>query len=240
MDWYDRVTGTTEYQRQSWRDNYNDGRAAGDWTGSVNARLDREREAFQGATWSGSSSQPSALELARSMGSGSGTSGASTGSGGGGSGPGSPRVTTGRGGGGRGSGSNLVLSTPGPLEIGVKDEGTGLLVGGDWWQSNPWWSDASEWEERYGEPGDWIGGVVVASADLMFNAGRFADWGFGTDIVSNARKDDPRAREIMDSWATGPGAWNAISDAFVRQDGRISQQLHRALGTGYVVPMGGF
>lgn len=95
----------SDYEKQSWRDSYNGGRAAGDFTGTVNAQLDRERAAFQGATWSGSSSQMSALELARSGGSiassGGGGSGAGSASvttrpgGGGGSGPGSPRVAVG-------------------------------------------------------------------------------------------------------------------------------------------------
>lgn len=64
-EWFDKVTGRSEYERQSWRDSYNGGRAAGDLTGNVNARLDSERDRFQGATWSGSSSQPSALEVAQ-------------------------------------------------------------------------------------------------------------------------------------------------------------------------------
>ncbi|QCS37263.1 hypothetical protein [Tortoise microvirus 77] len=66
--WYDKVTGTNDYERQSWRDSYNGGRAAGDLTGNVNRQLDRERDAFQGATWSGSSTQPSAVELAQAYG----------------------------------------------------------------------------------------------------------------------------------------------------------------------------
>lgn len=68
MSWFDEVTGSNEYERQSWRDSFNGGRAAGDLTGNVNRRLDAERAAFQGATWSGSSTQPSALELARALG----------------------------------------------------------------------------------------------------------------------------------------------------------------------------
>lgn len=65
MSWFDKVTGTNDYERQSWRDSYNNGRAAGDITGNVNARLDQERSDFQGATWSGSSSEYSAIELAQ-------------------------------------------------------------------------------------------------------------------------------------------------------------------------------
>lgn len=30
---------------------------------------------------------------------------------------------------------------------------------------NPNWSDAATWEQRYGEPGSWVGGAVVGAAD---------------------------------------------------------------------------
>lgn len=67
MSWFNDVTGTSDYERQSWRDSYNGGRAAGDITGNVNAQLERERDAFQGATWSGSSTQPSGIQLAQQI-----------------------------------------------------------------------------------------------------------------------------------------------------------------------------
>lgn len=79
------------YEQQSWRDSYNGGNAAGDWTGNHNARLESERDRFQGATWSGSSSQPSALELARSF-VGSGQSGGTNGRGATGTGAGNAAV----------------------------------------------------------------------------------------------------------------------------------------------------
>lgn len=65
---FDRVTGSNEYERQSWRDNYNGGRAAGDITGNVNRRIDAERAQFGGHTVSGSSAQMSAAEWAASRG----------------------------------------------------------------------------------------------------------------------------------------------------------------------------
>jgi hypothetical protein len=79
------------YEQQSWRDSYNGGRAAGDWTGNHNARLDAERQAFQGATWSGSSTQPSALQFARSF-VGSGVASFTSGTGNAGTGPGNSGV----------------------------------------------------------------------------------------------------------------------------------------------------
>lgn len=66
--YFNSVTGMNDYERQSWRDSYNGGRAAGDLTGNTNARLDAERDAFQGATVSGSSTQPNFIELAQAMG----------------------------------------------------------------------------------------------------------------------------------------------------------------------------
>lgn len=36
------------------------------------------------------------------------------------------------------------------------------------------WSDAATWEQRYGEPGSWIGGVVVGGADAWDYANRKA------------------------------------------------------------------
>ena len=38
--------------------------------------------------------------------------------------------------------------------------------------SDPGTADAAGWEQRYGEPGDWIGGVYVMGADAIHNAKR--------------------------------------------------------------------
>lgn len=40
---------------------------------------------------------------------------------------------------------------------------------------NPNASDAAVWEERYGEPGSWVGGVVVGGRDVWHNVNRWAD-----------------------------------------------------------------
>lgn len=61
--YFDQVTGTNDFERQSWRDNFNGGVAAGDWTGATNARLSSERADNYGATESGSSTQYSAAEV---------------------------------------------------------------------------------------------------------------------------------------------------------------------------------
>lgn len=82
---------------------------------------------------------------------------AAGGTGNGGAGPGS----TGAGGpGGSGPGSTGVVARPKqgsqltlgePLKPNLKPTVTQVKVGGDWWQSNPWFSDADEWTARYGE-----------------------------------------------------------------------------------------
>lgn len=38
------------------------------------------------------------------------------------------------------------------------------------------WSDAATWEQRYGEPGSWIGGVVVGGADMLDYGRRKTGW----------------------------------------------------------------
>lgn len=53
-----------------------------------------------------------------------------------------------------------------------KGSNTALSVGMPW-VPNPWFSDADQWEQRMGEPGDWFGGLVVAGADLVYNAHNF-------------------------------------------------------------------
>ncbi len=40
---------------------------------------------------------------------------------------------------------------------------------------NPNASDAAIWEQRYGEPGSWVGGVVVGGRDVWHNVNRWAD-----------------------------------------------------------------
>lgn len=211
-DWQndEQTGGRSEYEKQSWRDSYNGGRAAGDWTGNTNARLDAEREAFQGATWSGSSSQPSALELARYIGTiGPGTGGAGT--------PGA--VTAGPGGVGavtRPGQAGIVAPGPaapnkpgvpgvgnpaiglpkqpdptiarrtstilqqigpgGPLRPKMEPTVQELLLGGMKIQPKRNTSNAEEWEIRYAEPGEWVGGIVVMAQDAGHNLALTIGW----------------------------------------------------------------
>lgn len=241
MSYFDEVTGSNEYQRQSWRDAFNGGRAAGDWTGNHNQRIQDERDAFQGTTWSGSSTQPSALELARSI-VGSGHAAISTGlatSGVSGSGNGTVVMGGPQSAAGVGAGQRVVVS--GPLKTVTKDEATGLMLGGDWFRPNPWFSNAAEVEDRLGESEvgspSWFANWGIAGGEAAYNAARFLDWGFDMDIVSNKRPDKPSP---ISEWAAGDGMWNDIGGAFVRQEARTRQALERMFGTGKVVPMGGF
>lgn len=227
MSWFNEVAhgGISEFERQSWRDIYNDGRAAGDLTGATNARLDAERDAFQGATWGGSSTRYSALELAR-LHDGVGAGAASVGVGSPrSSGPGNEATATGpvqpgKAPGGAGAGSRLTFS--GPLAVEVKEEATGMLLGGPWFQPNPWWSNTDQWEERHGEPGDWIGGFVTMGADAVFNAARAVDAVTGTRIVDPSRKSG----SLLDDASKRPGAWPEVWGSLVDFDTRVSRQLN--------------
>lgn len=167
---------------------------------------------------------------------GPGSSSSKTKGGSAGSGSGASGVATGPRAGGSGAGSSLAIS--GPLEVGIKDSATGILTGGGWWHSNPWWSDTEEWEARYGEPGDWLGGVVVAGADLAFNVARGIDHATGSNIVEPARRDKPI--QYGDGLTTIQRFGSDVGGAFARQGAMWDQQLNRAFGTGKVVPMGGF
>lgn len=166
MSWFDQVTGQNEYQRQSWRDSFNGGRAAGDLTGNVNRRLDAERRAFQGSTWGGSSTQPSALERARTMGPGARRVGNSNGAG---TGVGVDQVAT---------PGRVVTVGPGvgvvrgaawngwQLPVNKPDPVTPVYVGGLRLEPDRGWSDGGVAEQRYGEFGGSIIGLGVLGADV--------------------------------------------------------------------------
>lgn len=49
-------------------------------------------------------------------------------------------------------------------------------TGNDVWYVDPQQPDASFWEERYGEPGSWVGGGYNAATDLWHNAKRWDKW----------------------------------------------------------------
>lgn len=185
----------SEYSQQSWRDNFNGGAAAGDWTGNVNARLEAERAAFQGATWSGSSSQPSALELAQAM-AGPGVGVVATGDqAAASSGAGRPSVGTGASTGVTGTGpGNAAASVPGkgPAKI------TEIFIGGTPYSHDKGWSDAADAEDRWGEAEllspSWFYNWGVWGADTFSG---FKDWAY--------KPHDPKqTRQLLEALPTAP------------------------------------
>lgn len=230
------------YEQQSWRDNFNGGRAAGDWTGNNNQRLDNERAAFQGGTWSGSSTQPSALELAQSM-LGSGPALGHVSAGGGASsgvGPGNGVISTGLSVPTKGPGNRVVVvGGSAPLGTKIKDTATGGYAGLQV-LPNPWFSDVEEWwEPRYGEPGEWLGGIVNIVADGLYTAARGADAGFGTRITTEQKGSGSGWSDWMERNLSQPNGQRA-SDAFERQFSTWDRHLHEMLNGSQPYVGGGF
>ena len=75
--------------------------------------------------------------------------------------------------------SSIVAGdAPTASEVGLKDR-FGIEI-------DPGTPDAAVFEQRYGEPGDWIGGVYVAGADAFHNAKSYV-----SDLWDDATKKDP-------------------------------------------------
>lgn len=94
---------------------------------------------------------------------------------------------------------------------------TPLMIGGNQMRMDRGWSDASQWEERYAEPGEWLGGLLLMGADAWHNAGNgLAAWN----------------KHVQDTYKppVGDGAWPGIRDWAITQDQRLSGYLHKAVG----------
>lgn len=173
--YFDTVTNSNDFRRQSWRDNYNDGKAAGDLTGNVNRRLDAERDASGGATESGSSTRYSARELAQLRAAApaapkAAVAAIATGV------PQSPAhaaaTATAKG--------SVVAS----LMAGAPHGGAGafgstlaykpmdMAIGGGDFRANPYYSNAEDVETRWSDVGSAIYTPFVMGADLGHNAAR--------------------------------------------------------------------
>lgn len=75
---------------------------------------------------------------------------------------------------GRGPGKSDVFG-PAPLTPGKKDKATGGYAGFEV-MPNPWFSNVEDfWETRYGEPGEWLGGILNIGADVVYNIPRAVD-----------------------------------------------------------------
>lgn len=184
MSWFQDVTGHTDATQEAWRDNFNNGQAAGDWTGNINASL--------------------------SDGGGTGHGGYGSGGGGGSAGPGAARAVSGSyGGTGPGvgwvAGPNAVPLGPGsPVAVGslepvLNPANTPFMLGGSLMMPDPGTSNAEEVEERWGE------------AEFLSPAW-FANWAVvGHDVWHNAVELVPQQTQFQPgggAWITqGVGDW---------------------------------
>lgn len=270
-DWFHSVTGTTPESQQAWRDNFNGGWAAGDWTGNHNRSIASER--YDAGEWNqsvahyGGYTQPNAVPdgYTRTYSADGNTVYITRPNAGGGS-----LATTGVGTPGGNGGPTAVApsqpggTVPGPGQTNKKgpgwyEQGGGyytiqtmggknklptvqskdvqeLMVGGGGLASNPWFSNAEDWEIRYAEPGEWVGGLAVMAADAIYNTGRLVDWYTGSDTVSGSRKDTSAVTDARRS----NGAWSGIHDAFGRQFNMWDRQLHDMLNPDKPYVGGGF
>lgn len=182
------------FAQQSWRDSFNGGKAAGDWTGNHNARLEAERAAFGGATWSGSSTQPSALQLAQSMvGTGPGRGGVASGTGSSGTGPGNPVVSNGPAVQTQGPGRRVVVTGQPDIPVFVPGFGPKKKVhDGDFryldvgfgltWASPADYAKGQDIEDEMGEWGALPFQIHKFATEAGINAGRFGSWGIGAGM----------------------------------------------------------
>lgn len=180
-DWFDTVTGTNDFERQSWRDNFNGGKAAGDFTGNVNAQLERERSENYGATVSGSSTQYSAAEInamvaalpervqaeIRGAAQGLPEQAVAANAKGGAAGARPTGVATGMF---QGAFGNTLAYKP-----------MDLAVGGADWRAHPFWSNAEDVETRHGDVGAALYAPFSIGADVGHNAARMY---FGDNYMS--------------------------------------------------------
>ena len=175
--WSPETAGVSHATRQAWRENHNDGQAAG-----LGAHL-----------------YPTSISGGGGSGSGSGNARVATGRAGGGTGPGSPRVSTGAG--GRGSGSRLVISgVPWPqdpkkgpavsfhghdwfipMRSPVDQEGRQFPFGAFPLEMNPYAPSAETIEEELGDtdfasPG-WFAAWGAAAMHAAWNVSRAWDKG---------------------------------------------------------------
>lgn len=236
---FDRVSGTTEFQRQSWRDNFNGGRAAGDITGNVNARLDRERDSFQGATWGGSSAEYSALEVAQIIGARGGVGygnavpvvAASSGSiatfsGG-------PATTSGAGGSGVVVGD--VKAAGGGAGKPAKEgdlETTRIVINGYDLPLMRNTSDGGDGEDRWGDVGGSIYGLGVMVGDGWSVMSDFAQRHSrrGDEILKQQKP--PKADDRLDLWGAVAGTAGQIWSDVVNANNNWSPNGNRAGATG--------
>lgn len=141
---------------------------------SWNDRSDDERRDITG--WAKSQPVSTLVQVAPEMLRGGPTQGGAVASNHVGSSAGTGPGTTGVVGAGAGNGpGSVAVVGEGVLAPKMKPTFTQLSLGRTGWSHDPDWSDTEEWEARYGEPGDWLGGIVTMGVDLGHNARRVFD-----------------------------------------------------------------
>lgn len=245
--WFDSVTGTNDYERQSYRDSYNGGQAAGDWTGNVNKNLDAQRDAFQGATWSGSSTQPSAIQLAQSVPqhvapaapqgqwvstgmrgqkvwvaapvtAGPGAVGAVNASNVPTRGAGAAGWSNAPSATGVGPSAPVVVSDLGPLTPTLETKNTQLLIGGVAIFPNPGTSDASEIENMMGE-----GDTPLEPAFWVKQAAAASHISYNMPRLFDYMSDSLGSKGERTQFKPGGGAWitEGVSEWWSKADSRF-------------------
>lgn len=211
--WFETVTGHSQASAQAWRDNFNGGLAAGDWTGNHNAispifqgdgrsGSERERDAGITAIFQGDGATGNRL-LAEARARNAARQAANAGRGQGGptaiapnqpggappppsGGTWSPLTGPGKGSGGAGS-TDPKKQKWGKVELstGYEDKATQVIIGGALPTVDRGWSDAGEFEQRYGEMlADWYG-VGVLYADQRKQAIDDLAQKYGSDLMRN-------------------------------------------------------
>ncbi|QCS37032.1 hypothetical protein [Tortoise microvirus 43] len=123
-----------------------------------------------------------------------------------------PAPVTGPGGPRRQSTLLSPLEPMGPYGPRIQREGTRLtpkmemsvqemLVDGYRINANPRTSNAEEWEIRYAEPGEWVGGIVVMASDAWYNTKQaLGDLSYKANAANNSWAGATHAGDAFGDW----------------------------------------
>jgi len=237
--YFEQVTGLSAFEQQSWRDNFNNGRAAGDITGATNERLQRERAANLGATESGSSTQRSAAEVRELVSRLPDSVQAQL------RGASAERVAQHVAGtmqGNTGPASKATGAVTGVFSgafgNAMANKPMDLAFGGFDWLAKPNTSNAEDGETRYGDLVSAIHGIAVLGQDVGHNAARMY-FGPKYDQLSPGQRlailgNDGQARTKAAAEASGKFALEAMFGGFaaIEDWGRRNKALEEAAARG--------
>lgn len=85
---------------------------------------------------------------------------------------------------------------------------TPVAAGGVVLPQNPWWSNATEWGNRYGEPGEWLGGLLTGVADIGYAIDRAVGVGPGEDTFDALRRHTGGL--VGGLWRRAGDAWSGL------------------------------